>query len=339
MRKLIAFAPLPALLLLAPPVWAWGKNGHKTVGQIAELHLQGTNVLARLVERKAMRPGDTLANMANWADAMRDRPLSSTVKDPDPDTQDFLRRVKQNKSHAEWHFVNLPLGCASYGACAAPPTVFTRKDDIVQLIKECVARLRAPAGAQHRLTKRNALRMLIHLVGDLHQPLHVGSGFVNLDGPDDTIVIVREPAAVKAGGFASDRGATLLLLDGHSDRKLHGLWDGDLVEELRGDRKIKDLAAALKGATATPDWDVSQPPDKWVEEWASQSLRVSGAHAYASVRITREVTQHEPDGGDKSLGYAIRTASDYNAKNQKVAGEQLAKGGFRLASLLAAIVK
>src|SRR6185369_9914184 len=79
-----------------------------------------------------------------------------------------------------------------------------------------------------KMTDAQALAFLIHLVGDLHQPLHVGCGFYRLD--DHQIVeLVRDPA--EASGLPHDAGGNNLVW-GHSGRfqpEFHAFWDDDLA--------------------------------------------------------------------------------------------------------------
>jgi S1/P1 Nuclease. len=135
--------------------------------------------------------------------------FGTTATNPDPDTQAFLRDVR-NKQNGGGHFVNLALDCQGYNQCDVAPIKFTKPEDIVQMINVYIRTLRTPSGANRRFSKRNALRLLAHLVGDLHQPLHVGTGFINNEGT--TIKIERDPTLIKRKNFESDIGANKQLI-------------------------------------------------------------------------------------------------------------------------------
>ncbi|HEY0324058.1 MAG TPA: S1/P1 nuclease [Pyrinomonadaceae bacterium] len=324
MRKIAA--TLLTLMMLTGhsiPAFGWGDAGHKTVGQVAQLRLANTNTLVRI--KQILMPGETLANIATWADRVKtESRFSPQATNPDPDTQDFYRRMV-NQHNRGWHFVDLPLGCSSYNNCPQ----FQKKTDIVQMISLCIHKLRGDNVPQ--LTPRNALRLLVHLVGDLHQPLHVGVGFINVNGPNDTIVIERDPATILQSDFPSDIGANKLLIKGEDSDNLHSFWDSDLVEEARGDQSIVEFAQSLN-ITPPSSWDSQGNAYTWAAQWATDTLRVSRDNAYDStIRVKKEVVI------DDETKYLIIKGNNYTSKNVLVVKQQLAKGGYRLAKLLQAI--
>ncbi|MCM3904043.1 MAG: S1/P1 nuclease [Pyrinomonadaceae bacterium] len=97
------------------------------------------------------------------------------------------------------------------------------------------------------LSKRNALRLLAHFIGDLHQPLHVGVGFIDPNGPNHTILIARDPQVIRQRNLRHDRGGNQLVID--NDRKnLHGFWDFDLVRSLMGVTNTLHFSSAGGGS-------------------------------------------------------------------------------------------
>ena len=78
--------------------------------------------------------------------------------------------------------MDLPLGSGAYPATDPAPgnplRPFISQADIVHAIRRCVAILEAPT-APDNFSKRQAVRWLVHLIGDLHQPMHVTSGYYN----------------------------------------------------------------------------------------------------------------------------------------------------------------
>jgi len=331
MKKLASiFLSLCLVSSFANSAFAWGPDGHKTVGNIASMRI---NSHTRNKIREILKPQETLGGIANWADSVKTR---MGQHDSDTDTDAFLQD-NHNNGNGNWHFDDLPLGCGSYDTCNG----FTPDDDVVHLINACIRALQNNPDPDHPLSRRNALRMLVHLVGDLHQPLHVGSGYINENGPNNTIVIVRDPNSVSSS-TPSDRGANALIIDGR-EKNLHSFWDGDLVHLLRSQKhqpNASALAQFLKNTvTPKPEWNALGPIETWASQWATDSLKVSVTETFATVRITRKRVVTATSHGQRitKTVYDIRRGNNYNNNNVPVVRNQLAKGGFRLAKLLDAI--
>jgi len=315
---------------LTTPAFGWGNNGHKTVGRVAELRLANKpTTMAKINE--ILRHGETLSSIATWADKVKNEDnFFVGATNPDSDTQHFYNQLV-NKHNRNWHFVDLPLGCTSYVDLRCKK--FTSKTDIVQLINICIRVLRGQTVAANlpRLNRRNALRMLVHLVGDLHQPLHVGVGFVNVDGPDGEIVIAREPDEILNNDFPSDMGGNKLLIKDEVSDNLHSFWDADLVDIARGNQNISQFSQSLN-SLATPAWDPTGNPTTWAAQWATDTLGVSKKNAYDdTIKILKEVVI------DDKTKYVTEKGPNYKDQNVDIVKEQLAKGGYRLAKLLQAI--
>src|SRR5688500_8717284 len=91
---------LIALILLATSnsAFAWGSDGHQTVGKIASLRIK-PRTTQKITE--ILKPGETLASISTWADTVKER-MGTT--DPDPDTNAFLQDMAHNEKNREWHF-------------------------------------------------------------------------------------------------------------------------------------------------------------------------------------------------------------------------------------------
>lgn len=340
MKKCLAlFVSVTLIVSCAVNTFAWGNKGHETVGKIASLRIK-PNTAQRLA--KILKPGDTLANMSTWADVVKDR-MNTT--DPDPDTNAFLQDLAHNERNRDWHFVNLPLGCANYQTCHG----FTPDHDIVHLINICIRTLQGRPDPNQPLSERNALRLLIHFIGDLHQPLHVGVGYIDANGPDNTILLVKDPEIIRQRRLPNDRGGNQLIID--SDRKnLHSFWDFDLVESLMvaTNKPTSDQLGRFLRQTVTPrqDWQPQGSIDTWAAAWATDSLRLSRDQTYRSVRIVRQRTIPVLRDGQPLIRdgkpvmqtvYDITRPNSYKVVNRENVRRQLAKAGFRLAKLLDAI--
>ena len=145
-RSLILSAlAIVVLVSTAPPVWAWGPLGHRVIARLAERKL---NPSARKAVAALLEEAETIADASTWADEhVRDIPKSGP-----------------------WHYVDVPLDEPKYNVKFSGEV--PEKGCIVEKIKEFKKTLndRAKPIEERRL----ALRFLIHLIEDLHMPLHVG---------------------------------------------------------------------------------------------------------------------------------------------------------------------
>jgi hypothetical protein len=343
MKKLVLYL-LAVMILVAnvPSAFAWGDDGHQTVGKIASLRIK-PRTAQKIAE--ILKPGETLASIATWADTVKER-VGKT--DPDPDTNAFLQDVVHNDKNREWHYDDLPLNCKNYQTC----TGFTPDNDIVHMLNICIRTLQGHPDPNHPLTKRNALRLLVHFLGDIHQPLHVGCGFIDVNGPNHSILIVRDPAIIRLKNLPSDKGANDLVIDG--DRKnLHSFWDFTLVTSLMnvvGQEITSDTLGTFLEQNVKPkgSWNPHGPVDTWAAQWATDTLKQSRDHTYLSVKITGQRTIPVLSRGQPVVRdgqpvmqtvFDISRPANYEAVNRELVRQQLAKGGYRLAKLLDAIYR
>jgi len=138
------------LLALSPAAAAWSVLGHRLVGELAERHLEPA-ARAEVASLLAGEPRPGLAGVASWADFLRD------------DDPDRFRRT------SPWHYVNFPRGRCDY----RPERDCPGGNCVVGAIlaqQGILADRRQPPAA-----RRDALKFLVHLVGDVHQPMHAGN--------------------------------------------------------------------------------------------------------------------------------------------------------------------
>ncbi|HEX3754078.1 MAG TPA: S1/P1 nuclease [Rhizomicrobium sp.] len=212
----------------ASPVLAWGPEGHEVIAHIAarELTAHARAQVAALLGGGA-RP--MMVADANWADEIRDSR---------PDT-------------ARWHFVNIPLG-APHGYdrardCASDDCVV----DQIERDARIVADRKLP-----RARRAEALKFLIHFVGDVHQPLHT------IDNHDN-------------GG----NGIAVRIAGTSGRTNMHRVWDTLLVEREGGDAGM--VAAQIEagiGPRQRAAWQSGTPAG-----WASESWQLARREIYARV--------------------------------------------------------
>lgn len=174
------FLPMIAVALCAAqPAFAWGLTGHRVTASIADGHL-GPKARAAV---KELLGTETLAQVSNWPDFMRSA--------PDPFWQ---------KESVPWHYVTIPVG-KRYEDVGPPP-----EGDAITALKTYSAVVKDPKASLAE--RRKALRFIIHIVGDLSQPLHVGR--------------------------PGDRGGNDVKVTYFGDpTNLHTLWDSTLIDSQR----------------------------------------------------------------------------------------------------------
>ena len=242
---------------------AFGAEGHRAIARAAESLLDAKG---RAGVQKIL--GSTnLADIATWPDDLKQAARGSGPLVKNPEAIKFNHDFPKNGS---WHFVNLPLGMQSY----TDNGPFSDVNDIVHAINGCIRILEGKTTPN--FSKLQALRFLVHLVGDIHQPLHVGTGYFQFDANDHPTLIKNPDAAL---GKPDDVGGNDLFFS--SSKELHAFWDTGLVEQLAGNN-FEQLAAFLS-AKMNPAWMNSHPGDwntpgddhSWSEQWATDSVHAA----------------------------------------------------------------
>ena len=183
----------------------WGKTGHRAIGAIAKKHLKKST----LKKIDHILNGESLAYVSIHSDEIKSDP--------------------KYKAYFSWHYVNFEPG-KKYGEDPINP-----KGDLIQGIKVCVDTIRNANTS--KADKAFHIKLLTHLVGDLHQPLHVGHGH--------------------------DKGGNDIKLEWFGkSTNIHRVWDTDMLEsykmsysELAENTKVKteaEIAAINKGTLL--DW-------------------------------------------------------------------------------------
>jgi hypothetical protein len=216
----------------------------------------------------------------------------------------------------------LPLGAEDYREVVA----FTSVNDVVHAIKRCVAVLESAESHPDDFTKPQALRLLIHFVGDIHQPLHCGTGFYDLSNLSHP-VLITDPRLCR--GKPNDRGGNDLFFGTDPNQELHALWDDTLVFAIRNSNDYRSLADWLESNHSVNPTGGNY--HSWPERWAIDSVQ-QARKAYRNIEFDPATI----DG--QRLRITVQLAATYVGTNQAVAAEQLAKAGMHLAQLLNSIV-
>ena len=201
-------ALLPLLLLQPSSAFAWGATGHRVVGSIAEQHL------TRKARKAVLRilGNESMALAATWMDDVRSDHAYDYTHD--------------------WHWVTIPDG-STYATAEKNP-----HGDAVEAIGRMATALKSDTLSPER--QAFCLKVLIHLMGDLHQPLHVGRG-------DD-----------KGGNTFQVRWF-------QKGSNLHRVWDSGMVDQSQ--LSFSELARSLGHGNAQElkDWTKGTAAD-WAQE-------------------------------------------------------------------------
>jgi hypothetical protein len=260
-----------AAALIPSPALAWGKTGHRVVAAIADTQLSG---LARAQVEQILGPGESLDEAANWPDEMRAAPGEFWQKTATP-----------------WHYVTLNGIIYDH----APS-----EGDALQAIGRFSKTLQDPNAS--RADKQLALRFIVHLVGDLHQPLHVGK-CCDKGGNDVKVTFFGKPT------------------------NLHAMWDSQLVDDEQ--LSFTELASKLERHISPEDvvkwWDIN--PRDWISE--SGEIRDTVYPPPAKPVKGKKPKKGQPLLPDLSYSYVY--------KFTPVVERRLSQAGVRLAAYLNAI--
>jgi len=303
--------------LIASPLHAWGPLGHCTIAAIAQKHLTPATQ-ARIATLLAQGHDADLPSIANWADDVRAAAAGRGPLKDDAEAAAFNAKFPTN---ALWHFVDLPLEAEDYRDVVA----FTSVNDVVHAIRRCVVVLGMAEPRPEDFTKPQALRLLVHFAGDIHQPLHCGTGFYDLSDLSHPVLITDPRLCI---GKPNDRGGNDLFFGPDSTQELHALWDDSLVFAIRNSADYRSLADFLESIQSmdatTGDYHT------WPEQWAIDSVQ-QARKAYQNIKFdTARI-----DG--QRLRITVQLPTAYIDENRPLAATQLAKAGMHLARLLNAI--
>jgi len=300
------------LLFYVATTFAWGPEGHQTVAELARTML--TPEADGQV--KIILGNDNLAAVATWSDEIRN---AARGKGPLVHDQEATNFNQAHPHNDQWHFVNLPLATTNY----IDNGPFSTTNDVIHIINRCIDVLE---GKSNEMTKSQALRVLVHMVGDIHQPLHVGTGYFNVNDADN-VELITEPA--EAAGKPNDVGGNDLFYGPGPYDELHGYWDGHLVEDIDHTTTYHKLVPYLSNKVDKVNLKTPGDYHKWAEKWATDSVKQALA-AYQGLQFNNPVfNSHQML---KKL--SITLPEGYASNETQVAAQQICKAGFHLADLL-----
>lgn len=212
MKTRLLLSTLLFVLIFAPlqEVSSWGRVGHFITGEIAEAH------------------------MTDHAKAELQRVLGDMTMHEATVWMDQVRRTDEYSHTASWHWVTIPDG-QTYEEAEKNPD-----GDIVEALERKITKLKE--GGLSEDEERDAVLMVIHMIGDIHQPLHVGNG--------------------------EDLGGNRVGINymGRSTN-LHSLWDTQMIVSWGfGPEEFAE------GINLAPDELVAEWQNSTVRDWAVESV-------------------------------------------------------------------
>jgi hypothetical protein len=212
MRKIPLILAIVALI--SSLSFGWGREGHRIIAKVAEDHLNETTK----VMIQSLIGNNHLYSISNWADDIR----------------------REHRDTGPWHYVNIPLGSTYDASRDCPPP----KGCVVHKIGEFLKVLTDKKASREQ--RAEALKFIVHFVGDIHQPLHAAK---EAEGGND--IHVRFLSSDRCGPY---------------DCNLHGVWDTSMI--LHAGLRPNDYAERLEQLVKSDSLAGQDggTPEQWVNE-------------------------------------------------------------------------
>jgi len=302
-----------AVVSLPAPARAWGCEGHQVIALLAEKHLtphalaMAKKILAEGPIDPSLsrfcKPGatDPLADAATWADDFR----------------------SQHPETGPWHYVDIPLGTTRR---EVEKFCDPKEGCVTRAINDQLAILRSAESDPRK--RADALRFLIHFVGDLHQPLHATT---NNDQGGNCVPVAFFSALPQLRNPQTESYAP----------NLHGVWDTNILSKATEGKTVDQIASDLDQSfrKKIARWEKgSAEIDAWA--WESYQLAAKKVYGKLPVRIPVESPQPIRSCADdnhvsaRMLQLNERLADPYQNVAVPIVRERLAQAGARLSLLL-----
>jgi hypothetical protein len=310
---------LLAGILLALPACAWNHTGHKVVaelcwrglssgerkaaGTLLKQHPHYALLLATNIPPGVSPDEWAFLNAAVWPDMVR--PARG---------EDREKPVEITKYHrSPWHYINIPYVWPPDAAKISASSFTIPETNILWALSNQLHLLRDPkASAPDRAV---SLCWVLHLVGDLHQPLHAA-----------TMLSEKFPRGDMGGNSVG-------IHDGHAPLNLHSFWD-----QILGDCDTYDgislLADSIGSASEyQPKGIAEYKHNKTIRSWADESFAAAGAFAYDEGHL-QFVEARDAQSGKIAAADVPHLRPTYILNADDVSRRRISLAGKRLADLL-----
>ena len=283
-KALRTFCVLLAFWIPAGGALGWGEEGHRMVAAIADNHLtpEARRQVLALLKYDRLADGQpsgrrSLGEIAYWADEIKDAPWG--------------------KRRSAWHFDDIPV-CEAVdtsryckkGACASAQ--LTRHLDMLADRSESLRR------------KNEALKWVVHLMGDIHQPLHAAT---HADRGGNTVQV----------SFFGERDNPP-----YGTINLHTIWDIHMVRRLIRDKGGENAIVSLGiSDTERAAWERGS-----IMEWVNESHAIATAVVYPALPVTFSCSGR--------IAGVLTIEGEYYLRAAPMIESQIRKAGIRLARVL-----
>jgi hypothetical protein len=266
---------LSALVLFSTSAFAWGPTGHRVVGEVAEKHIS----VETLSQVRKILGGESLARVANWPDEIKSEP------------------AKYGHTF-NWHYTDWKDDQETHDHEHSSGKLLPAIDEQIATLKD---------NKKSAEEKAFALKFLVHLVGDLHMPLHVGNG------------------VDQGGNFCR-------VFFQNVQYNLHHVWDEALIEFTK--LSFTELATFVNRTYGSKTVEYKKGS---VLDWALESKEIRQTLYPTPVLVDQ--------ANPAALTYCLRPYSEtaanlpklsyeYSYKFMPVIEKRLFQGGVRLAKIL-----
>lgn len=311
--------------VLPANAFAWGDHGHRIVARIAANYLNGK---AASAIDELLRMDPYLKQKCPQA-ASLELKLACIASWPDPPLKD------ERPYTANWHFVDIPVSMAGGNPArlssydATRDCAMSSRGDCAILALDRLHYVLANS-KEEPISRAEALKFIVHIVGDLHQPLHNVTDKRDFDDPKDL------------GDFGGNSKVVQWLGMDVSPRwagyhwNLHLVWDEGIIDNTLALLKTDEDGYVKRLLSTLPAKDsnrLAMYQTGNAVAWAEEGYLAAVLHTYASLPpLDKNYKYTTKDGKEVSGGYILD--SSYYEANAEVVDTQLKKGGLRLAKLL-----
>jgi hypothetical protein len=318
-----------SMLFAAPSAWAFGCQAHEIVALIAEKHLSphAAAMVQKLLKDNPIDPAlrryceqpdlDAMAYSATWADDYR----------------------SAHRETSPWHQIDLPISISKGNlGDYCPPS----EGCVTQAIKDQIALLRSPDTDPQK--RADALRFIIHFVGDLHAPLHTAN---NNDLGGNCIPVTF---------FGEEPKLTNEQFETYAPN-LHGMWDYGIYQRQFSDKSMPPSAVEYRSgykdqtvpqSAAIFDHEFASQEAKWmrgpidIDAWTWESFQIAKKIVYGKLPVAVPVEAPQNNHSCVEDDHISTRMLKLNEKLDKpyqdaalpVFVQQMAKAGARLAMVL-----
>ena len=304
-----------ALFLLFSPVqaWPWGCEGHQAVAMIAEKHMNAhaLEMANKVLQSAPIDPALPRFCVGAGLDLMAD---SATWPDD-------LRKVRPEAS--PWHYIDIPRDAPRSALAESCPA---SAGCVTSAIEHQIELVRSD-GTDPRV-RADALRFVIHFVGDIHQPLHC---VTNNDEGGNCVPVnfFGNPPVERNPQFETYAP------------NLHAVWDYGIIQRIKGQEPVAQWAASLDQQFSSQDaaWEKAGVS---VEDWAWEGHELADSVVYAKLPVAIPVEKPVPVKGcsdddhvsTRMLKLHEQISQQYVDAVAPTINQQIAKAGVRLAMVL-----